>query len=179
MTALSKLGQAALAYARKGWPVFPCDVRGKKPLCDHGLKDATTDEETIGAWWKLWPNANIGHPTGERIVLDVDGAEGEAALAALGAQHGPLPETLTARTGKGRHLYFSRNGTQIRNSAGKLGPHLDIRGEGGYVILPPSIHDSGTRYEWLMRTHPASLPTWITQLLEEHLGTQPGPFERD
>jgi hypothetical protein len=164
---MSDLGDAALAFARAGRRVFPCKERGKQPLTEHGFKDATTDEGTIRDWWSRWPDANIGYPTGERIVLDVDGAEGEAALAALEKEHGPLPETLRARTGEGRHLYFDPNGAVIRNSAGKLGPHLDVRGVGGYVILPPSVHASGTLYEWLNRVKPAPLPAWFGQLLSE------------
>ncbi|HUZ47307.1 MAG TPA: bifunctional DNA primase/polymerase [Terriglobia bacterium] len=169
--ALSPLGQAALAYARKGWPVFPCEPRGKKPLCEHGLKDSTTEEEVIRAWWTRWAEANIGHPTGDGVVLDIDGAEGEQALAALEAKHGKLPLTLVSKTGKGRHLYFTPNGTPIRNSTGKLGPHLDIRGAGGYVILPPSVHASGSVYQWVNKAKRATLPGWIAALLSEP--TQP------
>src|SRR5207244_5337053 len=167
MTALSKLGEVARAYASKGWAVFPCEPRGKKPLTEHGLKDASSDGEKIRAWWTRWPAANIGHPTGQRIVLDVDGAEGEQALAALEKQHAPLPATAAARTGKGRHLFFLPNGKTIRNSAGTLGPGLDIRGEGGYVILPPSVHESGVSYHWLIKAKPAPLPGWLAVLLSE------------
>ena len=164
---LSVLGQAALAYACKGWPVFPCKQRGKEPLVRDWPNAATTNPERIRTWWNEHPTANIGHPTGKHVVLDIDGEEGEAALELLEKQHGPLPNTLTARTGKGRHLYFDANGTRIRNSAGKLGPHLDVRGEGGYVILSPSIHPSGKKYEWLSRMKPAPLPQWLAKLLGE------------
>jgi Bifunctional DNA primase/polymerase, N-terminal/AAA domain/Primase C terminal 1 (PriCT-1) len=168
MTVLTKLGEAALIYARDGWPVFPCRLRGKEPLTDHGLKDASRAEEVIREWWTIYDEANIGHPTGQHVVLDVDGPEGEKALAALESEHGPLPETLTARTGRGRHLYFAANGTLLRNSAGKLGPQLDIRGEGGYVIIPPSIHPFGRQYEWLKPDAKiAPLPAWIAASLAE------------
>jgi hypothetical protein len=169
---LSTFGQAALECGRSGWPVFPCEARGKKPLTPHGLKDATTDEEKIRAWWTQWPDANIGHRTGQQVVLDVDGPEGESALTELQAKHSLLPETLSARTGKGRHLYFAANGTRVRNSAGKLGPHLDIRGEGGYVIVPPSIHESGNRYEWVNKAKAAILPTWVAALVAEPASPQ-------
>jgi hypothetical protein len=172
---LSALGQAALNYARHHWPVFPCEPRGKRPLCKHGLKDATTDGERIRAWWRKWPDANVGFPTGERVVLDIDGPAGEAALAELEAKRGKLPATLTARTGRegGKHLYFAANAAKVGNSAGKLGPHLDTRGLGGYVILPPSIHASGKRYEWLdVHLKPAPLPTWFAALLAEPARTQ-------
>jgi archaellum biogenesis ATPase FlaH len=159
--------ESALRYARADWPVFPCEPKGKKPLCEHGLKDATTDEKTIRAWWTKWPDANIGHPTGQWMVLDVDGEEGERSLAELEAKHGKLPATTTAKTGKGRHFYFQPNGSEVRNSAGKLGLHLDSRGKGGYVILPPSVHESGTRYQWTVKAKPAPLPAWIMEKLAE------------
>jgi hypothetical protein len=190
---LGNLGTEALAYARARWSVFPiyepngaggcscsnpgCENIGKHPRTVHGLKDATTSERTIITWWTRWPLANIGSPTGTRIVLDPDGPEGEASLSALEARHGQLPATLTARTGDGRHLYFSSNGTQIRNSNSKLGPHLDVRGHGGYAILPPSVHKTGKVYEWIVRAKCAPLPGWLPDLLAEPAGpdpTQPG-----
>jgi hypothetical protein len=149
--------------------VFPCQPRDKKPLTEHGLLDASTDEKQIAAWWSQWPDANVATPTAGEVVLDVDGPEGEATLAALvEKQHGALPATMTAKTGKGRHLYYKySSGTAIRNSAGKLGPGLDVRAEGGYVLLPPSIHANGTAYKWLTRAQPAPLPGWVEKLLAE------------
>jgi hypothetical protein len=164
---MSTLAGAATSYVTRGWLVFPIVPRGKTPLTQHGLKDATTDPRLISDWWGQWPSANIGYPTGERIVLDVDGPEGEATLKELEETHGKLPPTLEAKTGKGRHIYFAANGTPVKNSAGKLGPHLDIRGEGGYVILPPSIHENGNKYEWITRIKPAPLPAWLAALLAE------------
>jgi hypothetical protein len=175
------MGEWARYYARRGWPVFPCEPRGKKPLCAHGLKDATTDEKKIAAWWQRWPQANIATPTEKRVVVDVDGPDGERALAALQEKRGALPETLTAQTGKGRHLYFRANGTAIRNSAGKLGPHLDVRGQGGYVVLPPSLHASGARYDWVAKAKMAPLPAWMVKVLAEPTRQQaddPGTTER-
>ena len=186
---LSALGRAALRCAQEGWPVFPvygiregqctcgkadCEHPGKHPRTDHGWKDASTNKETIRAWWTRWPDANIGHPTGPRVVLDVDGTEGEAALAALEAEHRKLPATLTARSGRkdGHHYYFASNGAKVRNSAGKLGPHLDVRGEGGYSILPPSVHQSGNKYQWINRVEPAPLPAWVAALVAESARTQ-------
>ena len=167
--------KAALLYAARGHPVFPCGPQ-KKPLTKNGFKDATTDESQIRKWWAQWPDANIGHPTGSHVVLDVDGAEGEAALAALETKHGELPATLTARTGRGRHLYFAANGVRVRNSAGKLGPHLDVRGEGGYVILPPSVHQTGKLYEWVDRhIEAAPLPEWFAALLVESARSETEP----
>lgn len=158
----------ALQLALAGWPIFPCEPHGKKPLTSDGFKSATTSEHTIRKWWERWPEANIGYPAVSTVVIDIDGPEGEDALRDLQEQHGALPETLTARTGKGRHLYFAKNGAAVRPSAGKLGPGLDIRTEGSYVIIPPSIHPSGARYEWINpNTKPAPLPPWLAKLLAE------------
>src|SRR5262249_34460214 len=122
------IGKAAIAYARRGLRVFPLwpirDGRcacgrscgrdaGKHPIAElapHGVRDATTDETIITQWWTTYPDANIGIATGavsRILVLDVDGDEGEASLAALEREHGPLPLSPIALTGKGRHLYFA------------------------------------------------------------------------
>jgi hypothetical protein len=98
---MSGLAAAAAIYMNRGWPVFPVVPRGKTPLTQHGLKDATTDPHLVSDWWRRWPDANIGYPTGERVVLDVDGPEGDASLKELEKVHGKLPPTLEAKTGKG------------------------------------------------------------------------------
>jgi len=142
--------------------------RSKVPLTEHGVNDATTDEAIIRKWWREYPDANIGVATGSIVVIDVDGPEGERALASLIAQHGPLPETLESRTGRldgGRQLFFAANGYTIRNSAGKLVQGLDVRGQGGYVVAPRSIHPSGKQYEWIRTAGVAPLPKWIEQKL--------------
>lgn len=157
---------AALRYAAQGWAVFPCEPRGKKPLTPNGFKDATTDQKTIRASWAKWTDANIGSPMGEsRIVIDMDGPEADAPMMELERKHGPLPKTLEANTGRGRHLYFNPNDARIKPSAGVLGPHLDIRGEGSYVILPPSVHGNGTRYQWANEVAVATLPEAWRKLL--------------
>jgi hypothetical protein len=152
---------AALRYAlQDGWRVFPLEPGGKRPLAKlapHGVLDATTDPAKIVAWWEHEPNANVGIATGSGlIVLDVDGQDGEHALAELEAIDGKLPATLEARTGKGRHLYLAADGLDIRNSASKVGRHLDVRGEGGYVVAPPSLHENGSRYAFRDAGKPAS-----------------------
>lgn len=139
----SELHAAALRYARRDWPVFPCVPGDKRPLTSRGHLDATTDPSRITSWWNRWPNANIGVPTGERsglLVLDVDGDEGRQTLETLEQEHGRLPATLRVSTPNGgEHIYFQYPpGTEVRNSAGKLGPGIDVRGEGGYVLAPPS-----------------------------------------
>lgn len=157
---------AALSYADRGWPVFP--VRGKIPLTPHGVKDATKDHTTIREYWNKWPDANIGIATGlssRLVVLDIDGVEGENSLRELEAQFGKVPATLEARTGNsGRHLYFENRDERIvvRNSSSALGRRLDVRGEGGYVVAPPSVHGTtGQRYQWINQEPPSPVPVWI------------------
>jgi hypothetical protein len=150
--ALSPLGQAALHYAERGLYVFPLVPRDKKPLTEHGYKDATADPAIIHAWWQRWPDANIGLDCGRSglVVIDLDGAEGLHSWATLAVALELNQKTRAARTGGGGlHLYFAApDGVHIGNSAGKLGEHIDVRGEGGYVVMPPSIHPNGNPYEW-------------------------------
>lgn len=138
----SELVRWALRYAENRIPVFP--VSGKKvPLVKWKDTGGTTDPEQISAWWKAWPLAMIGAPTGSRsglVVLDVDtknGANGFDTMRKMGWTIPPdVPEIRTPSGGA--HFYFRAAGQTIRNSAGKIGPGIDIRGEGGMVILPPS-----------------------------------------
>lgn len=159
---------AALAFAKRGWPVFPCnpaadDPKGaKRPLTEHGLKDATTDAATIHEWWTRWPDALIGLPTGPGLgafVVDLDPREKSCAElwdeleALIGV---PLGEPVVAETQSGGwHLYFAwpelEAGEKLGNRSGTrsgLPAHVDVRGEGGYVIAPPSIMSDGRRYAW-------------------------------
>ncbi len=168
-------GPVALAYVSRGWRVIPCAPKGKTPLTAHGLKDATTDPGVVRRWWDRWPSANIGVATGEQsgfFVFDVDGEEGEETLKALIEKHSAMPQTVEARTGGGgRHLFFRHPGATLRNSAGKLGPGLDIRANGGYIIVPPSIHPNGKPYKWRMGHSPDGLPIadpppWLLGLLD-------------
>lgn len=163
--------EAALKYAEHGWPVFPCNME-KKPMTKHGFYDATCDEAVIRDWWTSDPDALVGCRTGEKAgvwALDVDLPEGPDSLAALEAENGPLPATLEQRTGSGgHHLFFKYSEDRpVRNDAGKkLGPNLDVRGEGGYVILPPSGHLSGRTYEWVSGDTPiAEAPEWLLDLV--------------
>lgn len=166
---------SALWYVRTlRWPVFPLKPNGKKPLTQHGFKDATLDPEQVTKWWTRWPDANIGVPTGHREnggcgydVLDIDGREGLATLVQI--KHGEcqpgccaeefcpatgsLP-TIVARAftpgdGKrapGRHYYTpAAGGTNTSHAL----PSIDTRGTGGYVCVPPSVDSTGRRYSWL------------------------------
>jgi len=159
---------AALDYAGRGFQVIP--LNGKLPRTAHGLRDAARGPEQIRAWWSSWPTANVGIVTGETsgiVVLDVDGEAGEASLAGLVARFGPYPPTLEARTGGGgRHLYFGHpgGGRRIGNRQG-IAPKLDVRGDGGYVVAPPSGHKSGSSYTWLTDLPPAD-PGWFLKVYE-------------
>jgi hypothetical protein len=166
----NRLLHAALQYVRSGTPVFP--LNGKVPFAGtHGFLEATLDEKKILELWSKWPDANIGSPTGRQFVLDIDLRHGgHESLAALEKAHWRLPATREARTGGGgRHLYFLvPDGLVIRSSAGKLGPGLDIRAAGAYVVLPPSVHpDTKRRYEWTNLRDPEIPPEWLLNLLRE------------
>jgi hypothetical protein len=166
---------AALAYAARGWAVFPLAVRGKIPMIPkhdggRGHLDATTAPGAVRAWWRRWPNANIGVATGVRSgidVLDVDPRHGgDVTLAALVRAHGAIPGTAGVFTGSGgRHFYFLHD-ARVRSSAGRLGAGLDVKGEGGYVVVPPSVHPDGPAYEWSPELEVlAPWPTWLLTLI--------------
>lgn|SRR3990167_3587541 len=133
----------ALEYASRGWYVFPC--RGKVPLTHNGFKEASIDPAKITAWWTQWPDANIAMATGKIsgvIVVDVDikkGAGGDESLFVLESKFGKLPDTPQSRTPSGgRHYFFKYpSGYEIPCKVG-IEKGIDIRGDGGYVILPPS-----------------------------------------
>lgn len=156
MSEYPSMYDAAIEYAKKGFAVFPLKYRDKVPLTRNGCKDATTDAAQIKAWWQKYPNANIGLATGSVsqnifvIDLDIDedrGIDGYHSLEDWQREHGDFPETWTAITGRGGyHLYYRGNG-KIKNRAGII-DGVDIRGNGGYVVAPPSIHKNGRRYEW-------------------------------
>ena len=104
------------------------------------------NDTEIAEWIRRWPGCNVGIVTGAIsgiIVLDVDGTQGETELARLG----DVPPTPTVRTGNGRHLYFRHPGGTVSNFAGKR-PGLDLRGDGGCVVAPPSVHRNGATYRW-------------------------------
>jgi hypothetical protein len=174
---MTKLLAAALWYAGRGWPVLPCRPRGKEPLTPEGLRDATTDPETIRNWWARWPEANVGLLMGGRsglLALDIDPRHGGTeSLAELEAECGPLPHTIEAITGSGgRHILFRHPGGHIRSRAPMLDalPGIDLRADGSYLIVPPSVHPSGGRYTWEASSRPeatplADVPEWLLDLL--------------
>lgn len=128
----------AVRFAESGRPVFFCD--GKRPVTRHGFKDATTDVERLRADYR--PEYSVAMPTGALsglVVLDVDvrdEVDGLASLRHLEREHGALPDTTTVVTPSGgSHFYFRHPGAPVKCSAGRLGSGLDVRGDGGYVVL--------------------------------------------
>ena len=165
---------AALTYAAAGWPTFPLASRGKVPATASGFKAATTDPEQVHQWWTDQPRANIGVATGAAglVVIDVDSkpeVDGWTTWCQLVTDHAPdglLVDTFEVTTPSGgQHAYFlAPPGDPIRNSASKVGPGVDVRAAGGYIVGPPSVTAAG-RYE-VDREHPvAPLPAWLDALL--------------
>lgn len=160
----------ALSYAARGWHVLPLKPRGKTPLTQHGLKDATKDPATIRAWWKQWPAANVGiacEPSG-LAVIDIDAKSGGLeTLDQLTTLDPFCVDTLISRTGGGgAHLVFEGS---IPNTTGKIGKGIDSRGKGGYFVAPPSVHESGNAYRWEDETAKAEpLPDFWRVRLNGH-----------
>jgi hypothetical protein len=166
---------AAQSYAARGWSVIPMEPRGKRPLVawlEFQQRRAALDE--IDAWFRHWPEANVGIVTGQvsgLVVIDVDAQHGGfESLAAMERDLGRVPETVAAVTGGGgRHLYFKHPREALRNRVG-LRPGIDLRADGGCVVAPPSVHPSGRRYAWSAGNAPeeialATLPPWFLDLL--------------
>jgi hypothetical protein len=152
---MSTFLEAALRYARFDMRVFPIKPRDKVPIVAGGFKAATVSPSQIRAWWMWSPEANIGIATGLAsglLVIDLDGREALAAFKRLHEERSnePLPPTPVVVTGRGWHIYLKMAcGTPIRCSSGQGDEKgIDVRGEGGYVLAPPSIHPSGHVYTW-------------------------------
>ncbi|MCB0252549.1 MAG: bifunctional DNA primase/polymerase [Anaerolineae bacterium] len=194
----------ALRYAAMGWHVFPahsitekgfcscgkpdCSRQGKHPRVNSGLNDATIDPSMIRHWWRDWPDANVAVRTGRVsgiFVIDVDnhvyhdGKNGEEALQLLEDKHGTLPDTVEAMTGGagGRHLFFNYPDNLdggIKSRTHSLGDGIDVRGDGGYVIVYPSEGLRGT-YEWEGSSDPlegvisAPAPQWLIDMVTSEI----------
>jgi hypothetical protein len=170
---VSSMLEAALWWAGRGMPVFPvfeavdgkcacgptpectqAETAGKHPRIARNLILATTDEKQIREWWARWPNANIGIATGNELpdggfllVVDVDPRhDGDMNLGLLEQKHGALPETPRNVTGGGGQHIFLRSKTRVKSRSNSLGPGVDVKCAGGYVLAPPSMHASGRRY---------------------------------
>jgi hypothetical protein len=166
----------ALHYANHGWHVFPAPIGTKKSHKKAERSDGrkwgmTIDPVEIKRDFKFWHDANIGIVTGavsDIFVVEVDTKEGHdvdgiASMAALEAEHGPLPKTRRAISPSGSiHYYFRHPGFAIKNSASVIGPGIDVRGDGGMVISPPSVKPSFGVYRWEDEFAPiADCPQWL------------------
>jgi hypothetical protein len=195
----NELHAAASKLAALGHPVLPlhsvvrmangrfvctcgklgCRSPGKHPhggLVRNGSINATADSLLIDHWWTAVEYANIGVATGELVVLDVDPRhDGDHTLRVLEDKHGPLPPTWRSITGSGGEHVFFTTPVGIPNSEGKVGEGLDIRGTGGLIVAPPSLHVSGREYAWNVDAHPddvplASIPQWLLSLATARAG---------
>lgn len=146
----------ALYYAELGLAVFPLAYRNKVPAIEGGCKAATTEKSKIERWWNQNPRYNIGIATGNKsnglVVIDLDvdknkGIDGYEVLRDWQNKHGELPETWQSITGRGGYHYFYKDTITHSNKVG-LYEGVDIRGEGGYIVAPPSVHPNGNTYEW-------------------------------
>lgn len=183
------LMDAALGYVRdRAWRVFPlhsptrkggctcgqqqCGSIGKHPRTQRGFKDASLNTPVIQAWWEEWPYANVGVATGRVsgiVTLDIDELAALAELVQRFAGGHALPDTMTIETGGGgQHRIFTHPGGDllIPNAQRLEGiGGLDVRGDGGYIVAPPSMHASGCRYRVLNDVAPVALPEWLLALL--------------
>ena len=165
-------------YIGRGWSIIPIRPGDKRPLVRwEEFQHRHPSEAEAGAWFYRWREAGIGILTGAisgLVVIDVDVRHGgDVALEHLEREHGRFPMTVECRTGGGgRHLYFAHPGGLVRNKVG-LAPGVDLRGDGGYVVAPPSRHASGLQYAWVDGRAPGNtalvpLPNWVLrQAFEE------------
>jgi hypothetical protein len=154
----------ALRLAYYGRPAFPC-LDNKKPACPHGFKDATADPEKLRELWREYPGPLVGVPTGEAsglFVIDVDSGRHDEANDWLESVSSHLPETRWHATKSGGWHILFKHRAGLRNSAGKLAPGVDTRGDGGYIIWWPFHLGFGTHKLQL-----AELPEWIYEKLVE------------
>ena len=162
---------AALGYLERGWSLVPVAPRAKRPIVRwEPVQHAAPGEAQVARWFERWPDANIAVVTGAisgLVVVDIDPKHGgDRSLERLEARHGKLANTVESATGGGgRHIYFAYPGREVRNRAG-MAPGIDMRGDGGVIVVPPSVHPSGRRYRWKRGRRPgdlalAPLPVWF------------------
>lgn len=184
--------RAALSYAALGWRVFPCKPQAKEPLgtlAPNGVHSASSDPEKVAAWWQNSPHANIGLACGRAsgfFVVDVDGDEGLRALRDIEARHSALPDTIQSLTGSGGiHLFLAYPpGAEV--DCPHLAADIHVKGDGGYVVAPPSVHPNGHSYVWEATGDPfdgvelAPCPEWLVAEIGkkgEGQGADPGILE--
>jgi Bifunctional DNA primase/polymerase, N-terminal/Family of unknown function (DUF5906) len=173
---------AAIAYAtERRWHVFPVPPGTKKSCTKRDRDDpddkrwgATISKTIICRYWEKYPKANVGIACGESHIFVVEtdtpqghDVDGEASLRELEAKHGALPETRTAVSPSGsKHFYFKApKGRKVWNSESEIGRGIDVRGEGGMVLAPPSVKPGVGTYRWLNDMDPADAPEWLLALV--------------
>jgi hypothetical protein len=163
---LSDMARSAMSLAQGIAPVYPV-AKDKSPLISGGYKSATKNLRYITGWWHKFPNANIGMRLDGLTVIDIDSADAEASLTELEQEHGKLPQTLQAKSSRGRHIYFRvPPDVEIKSSQSELAKGIDVVGSGCGMIAPPSVHESGHVYRWLNDLPIAKLPdNWIVLIL--------------
>lgn len=171
---MTNLSKAALWYARHGWAIFPLRPGTKEPFGGLGVYSATTDLGQVAAWWRRWPNANIALHCGGSGLLAIDHDAYKDVYAGYELLKRDDQETITNLTGSGgtHLLYRVADGQRYSNRATGMPAGVDIRGWGGYIVLPPSIHPNGNRYYWELGYGPheieaLALPGALRALLEQ------------
>ena len=169
----TQLARSALWYARHGWAVFPLRPGTKEPFKGVGVYDATSDVTQVTAFWNRWPNANIGLHCGGSNLLAIDIDSYKDTYQGTGRLTSADEDTLTSITGSGgtHLLYAVEDGRRYGNGRGDLPPGIDVRGWGGYIVLPPSIHPNGNLYQWEAgyrpnEISPMPLPQVLFDILE-------------
>jgi hypothetical protein len=162
--------RAALVAAGRGWPVFPLIPGGKRPAITGWPQQATVDPDVLAVWWRSTPyNVGIGCGAADLLVVDLDGPCGCGRFTDLVADAEPVPTFTVATPSGGQHRYYRvEPGAPAPSTVGRLGPQIDSRGRGGYVVAPGSarlaVH--GRRYYRVIDGRPpAVVPDWITALL--------------
>jgi putative DNA primase/helicase len=179
----ARILNAALGYAGLGVTVFPMASAVKKSLKSAKFSNgspwgATRGPEEVRRDFTKWDGCRIGVPTGainRIVVIETDtesghGVDGAAALVGLEAKHGALPDTRHAISPSGSiHRYFRHpgDGIKIRTTASELGVGIDVRGDGGCILAPPSVNPDGRRYRWLNQLPLAPMPAWLIELTRE------------
>lgn len=203
VSALSPLAGAALLYATRGWAVIPLHTM-HADHCSCGRRDCAAPAKhprvrwqsyersrptpsQVAAWWRRWPDANVGVVTGRVsgvVVLDIDPRNGgDASYASLKERWNGHDETVESITGgEGRHVWFASTDAM---PSGPIAPGCDLKGEGGIVVAPPSVHASGKSYAWRSGHAPGQIvltdpPAWLRALATQlPAGTRPSPQEVD
>jgi hypothetical protein len=169
---VSKNLDAALEYARQGKPVFPCNPKDKRPLTKNGFKDATADPEKIKAWWSKRPDAMIGMPTGALSEVDVvdldrkpDHADGVVTWEKLENENSPVNTRTHGTPSTGQHKFFQHQNGLRSIGLDRLAAGLEVKADGGYVIMPPSRMANGKGYTVIKDIEPAPMPPWLQEMI--------------